>query len=159
MASSAYQPLADYLAHKKGDVWDAAFSEIEEKLGRPLPQSAYRHQAWWANQSGPGHSQTHGWRSAGWRTSKLDLEQKRVRFERERPLNARQAGKEARSQFDGIDEELVRRAMSISENHDRADVINSALREYVKQEAIRAVVAMGGSSPGFKAAPRERPWS
>lgn len=158
MATSSYQPLADYLASKKGDVWEAAFSDVEEKLGRPLPRSAYRHQAWWANQSGPGHSQTHGWRSVGWRTSKLDLERQRVRFEREDclPSPARTAERQADAK---IDEALVERAQLVSGIEERGAVINAALREFIKREAIRGVVAMGGSAPGFQAAPRERPWA
>ena len=79
-----YQPLADFLAAKKGGQWDASFEEIEKQLGFSLPKSAYKYQAWWANQNGAGHSQNKGWRSVGWRTSRLDLERRRVRFERER---------------------------------------------------------------------------
>jgi len=162
MRSSIYQPLADYLASKKGDVWDASFGQVEEKLGRALPRSAYRHQAWWANQSGPGHSQTHGWRSAGWRTAKLDLERQRVRFEREEKAKTKRAGNPqaaAASAAREIDEDLVRKAIEFSGIDDRIAVINAALREFIRQEAKLAVIAMGGSQPDFKAAPRERPWA
>ena len=66
---SRYEPLAQFLAAKKGDSWEASFEDIEKQLGGPLPQSAYKYPAWWANQTGPGHSQTRGWRSVGWRRS------------------------------------------------------------------------------------------
>lgn len=157
---SSYQPLADHLASRKGDIWDASFGEIERALGRPLPRSAYLYNAWWANQSGPGHSQTHGWRSVGWRTAKLDLEGRRVRFERERKTEL-QAAATSRTVMSAqaIDDDLVRRAMAVSEIESREGVINAALREFIKREAIRAMVDMGGSAPGFEAAPRERPWS
>ena len=69
---ASYQSLADFLARRDGDVWNATFDEVERVLRRPLPRSAYEHQAWWANQNGRGHSQTHGWRSVGWRTAKLE---------------------------------------------------------------------------------------
>lgn len=158
-SSSTYQPLADYLAHKKADSWEATFSDVEATLGRPLPKSAYRHQAWWANQNGPGHSQTHGWRSVGWRTTKLDLEQCRVRFEREQKASPVVAGGQPGIDADSIDETLVQRAIAISDIGGRGAVINAALREFIKREAIRGVIEMGGCAPDFEAAPRERPWS
>jgi hypothetical protein len=157
---SSYKPLADFLARKRGDRWDASFDEVERALGRPLPQSAYRYNAWWANQTGPGHSQTQGWRSVGWRTAKLDLEQKRVRFEREQTAHAGRApaGEEGGA-LDVIDEELVRTAMEVGDMESREAVINAALREFIEQAAVQAVIDMGGSAPGFQAAPRERPWA
>lgn len=152
---SSYQPLADFLARKKGDIWDATFEEVERALGRSLPQSAYRHNAWWANQTGPGHSQTHGWQSVGWRTAKLDLERRRVRFEKVRGIDP--TGWIEAMSATQIDEELLARAMEICGSSESAEVINTALREYIEQAAIEAVVAMGGSAPGFQASPRERP--
>lgn len=155
---SSYQPLADHLAARKGDIWDASFKEIERALGRPLPRSAYLYNAWWANQSGSGHSQTHGWRSVGWRTAKLDLEGQRVRFERDEQASA-SAAKEVSESERAIDEGLVQRAMAVSDVYDRAAVINAALREFIKREAIRGAVEMGGCAPGFEAPQRERPWN
>lgn len=157
---SSYQPLADHLADQKGDVWDASFSEVERALGRPLPKSAFLYNAWWANQSGPGHSQTHGWRSVGWRTAKLDLERRRVRFERERVADqAIQPTDAALKPANGIDEVLVRKAMAVSEIADRATVINAALAEFIHQKLIEFITELGGSAPGFESAPRERPWA
>lgn len=152
---SSYQPLADHLAGRKGDSWEASFAEIERALGRPLPRSAYRYPAWWANQNGPGHSQTRGWRSVGWRTGKLDLEQRRVRFERDRPSNASPSvvstGSEAPL------EELIRRAKAVSGIEDRDAVIAAALREFIEQQAIEGLIAMGGTMPDLIVPPRERP--
>lgn len=146
---SSYQPLADHLSRRKGDVWDATFDEVERALGRPLPRSAYRHNAWWANQNGPGHSQTHGWRSAGWKTSKLDLEGRRVRFERERSPRPALACSE---------KELVEQAMAVSGITDRESVVREALRAFIKRETARGLIEMGGTMPDFEAAPRRRPW-
>lgn len=77
---SKYRGLTLHLASLDENVWVANFSEIEDVLGFPLPDSAYSYPAWWANQSGGGHSQSSAWQSAGWKTSDLDLRAKRVRF-------------------------------------------------------------------------------
>jgi hypothetical protein len=157
---SSYQPLADHLARRKGDVWNATFEDVERALGRPLPPSAYRYNAWWANQSGPGHSQTHGWRSVGWRTSKLDLERRRVRFERDRAAAQSQAREElADSRSPAALDALFAEAMAVSGLEDRAAVIESALRDFIAHQAARGLIEMGGTMPGYEAAPRERPWS
>jgi len=158
---SRYKPLADFLSRRKGDEWEAGFPEIEAQLGFPLPPSAYRYPAWWANQSGPGHSQTHGWRSVGWRTSKLDLERERVRFEREKSSPRASAPLTAgASRGDSSDHgRLVEQAMQVSGISDADAVIAAALREFIAQEAIRGVIELGGSAPDFQPAPRERPWS
>src|SRR5215213_1639516 len=113
---SRYQPLADFLASKKTDEWNATFSDIEARLGFPLPRSAYTYPAWWANQVGSGHSQTRGWRSVGWRTTALDLERRRVRFERERNDTAAtiSAGGDDRST-----DELLARARDLTGISDR----------------------------------------
>ena len=57
-----------------------SFGQIERIIGSPLPESARRYQAWWANQSGNGHSQAFSWACAGWRTSELNLEDETVTF-------------------------------------------------------------------------------
>lgn len=155
---SSYLPLADHLARRKGNVWEATFKEVENALGRPLPRSAYRYPAWWANQTGPGHSQTQGWRSVGWRTSKLDLERQRVTFERERQSDSIEVGRGPQEPDDST-EKLIEAAIQISGIEDRDAVIAAALREFIHHQAIEAVVAMGGSQPDFEAAPRERPWA
>jgi hypothetical protein len=142
-------------------MWDASFRDVERVLGRDLPTSAYKYQAWWANQNGARHSQTHGWRSVGWRTAKLDLERKRVRFERERPDGgslAASAGDTPRSGPGDPNVDLVARAMAISGIEDREEVVAAALRAFIRSETVRFAEELGGSAPGFQAAPRERPW-
>lgn len=146
-----YQPLADFLAAKKSDQWDASFADIEERLGFELPQSAYKYQAWWANQSGGGHSQTRGWRSVGWRTSKLDLERRRVRFERERS-----PGHSSHPHLAG-ENELLRQARELSGIEDREELIREALRSLIAREAGRRLIELGGTMPDLKVPPRRRP--
>jgi hypothetical protein len=148
---SRYQPLADYLSSKKENVWDASFEDIERALGRSLPDSAYRYQAWWANQENRGHSQTHGWRSAGWRTARLDLERRRVRFERERPKPAK---------LDRTPENLdnlLHEAADLSGIDDRDMLVREALRALIAREAGKRLIRLGGTMPELQVPPRERP--
>lgn len=77
---SKYQKLSEHLAHMNQERWTTTFREIESILGFELPNSAYKYQAWWANQAGSGHSQTASWKSAGWRTEDLDIPKQRVTF-------------------------------------------------------------------------------
>ena len=148
---SVYQPLADFLGRQKGDRWEASFTDVEEVLGRPLPGSAYRHSAWWANQSTPGHSQTRGWRSSGWRTAGLDLERKRVRFERDHEGGT----VSERPAFAG-DAQLLDRARALSGIDDHVQLIDEALKALIAREAARQLAAMGGTMSDFAAAPRDR---
>lgn len=153
---SRYQPLADFLAAKKTHEWNATFSDIEARLGFPLPKSAYTYPAWWANQVGSGHSQTRGWRSVGWRTTALDLERRRVRFEREHNAVAAaiSTGRDDRST-----EELLARARELTGINDREALIQEALRLLVAREAGLRLVRLGGTMPDFKAPSRERPFA
>jgi putative antitoxin of VapBC-like toxin-antitoxin system len=148
---SRYQPLAEFLAAKKGDIWEASFEEIESLLGFPLPQSAYKYPAWWANQSGEGHSQTRGWLSAGWRTCALDRERRRIRFERA-------AGSpNANSQEGEENESLLGEAARLTGITDRQRLMKEALQALLEREAVRHLIAMGGAAPDYHAPPRERP--
>src|SRR5687767_8414572 len=157
---SRYEPLAQFLASKKTDAWDATFEEIEKRLGAPLPRSAYKYPAWWANQTGPGHSQTRGWRSVGWRTCDLDLERRRVRFERER---VREGVREGSPTFVHEDdpssrESMFRKAHELTGIKDREALIDEALRLLIAREAGLRLARLGGTMPDFKAPPRERPF-
>jgi hypothetical protein len=75
--SGKYQLLQDHLFSRDDSVWQATFAEIEKVVGEGLPDSARKHQAWWANQSS-GHSQY--WQRAGWQTAKVDVENERLTF-------------------------------------------------------------------------------
>jgi hypothetical protein len=150
---SRYQPLADFLAAQKGDEWTASFSDVEARLGFALPASAYKHPAWWANQSGGGHSQTRGWRSVGWRTAALDLERKRVRFERERTRLV-----PGTSPDDGESiESLIMQAREWTGIESRDAIIRQALKVFLAREAALRLARLGGTMPDFKAPPRRRP--
>lgn len=152
---SRYQPLADFLAGKKALEWEASFAEIEAQLGFKLPDSAYKYPAWWANQTGVGHSQTKGWRSVGWRTRDLDLERKRIRFERE----ARVVGTERSAEETDEDERgsLMLKAADLTGIADPDMLVREALRSLIAREAGRRLIALGGTMSDIKIPPRERP--
>lgn len=149
---SRYQPLADFLAGKKAITWEASFDEIEAQLGFPLPESAYKYPAWWANQTGTGHSQTKGWRSVGWKTCDIDLERKRVRFERE----IRVVDSPFPTEEDG-EESLLRKAADLTGIGDRKLLLREALRALIAREAGARLMRLGGTMPNLEVPPRKRP--
>jgi hypothetical protein len=144
---SRYRALAEHLKGRGDSVWDASFSEVEQLIGAPLPQSAYRYAAWWANQNGPGHSQTEGWRSVGWKTARVDLLGKRVRFERENRPNSPGAAN---------DDELIQEARRLTGIRDRELLIREGLRALVAREAAARLARIGGTMPDYVAPPRQR---
>lgn len=149
---SRYQPLAEFLAARKTDSWEASFADVEACLGFPLPESARRYPAWWANQKGGGHSQASGWQGVGWRTAGLDLERRRIRFERERPYPATAAAAAAAPDEDA----LFRRAHALTGIEDRTRLVEEAIRALIAREAAAGLARLGGSMPDFEAPERER---
>jgi len=77
---SRYHPLRDHLFRGNASRWKAAFAEIEDILGGPLPASAYKYPAWWSNETVGNHVQKQGWMGAGYRTAELDLAKRTVTF-------------------------------------------------------------------------------
>ncbi|MGN8200507.1 DUF7662 domain-containing protein [Salinisphaera sp. RV14] len=57
------------------------FADLEDILGFPLPASARRYPAWWANDRQPSRH-SNAWLSAGWETAELDLRHEQVTFRR-----------------------------------------------------------------------------
>ena len=78
---SKYVPLNEHLYSMAAESVLLTFSQIEEILGAPLPQSARKHAAWWANNP-TGHSHCRAWFDAGWRSQKVDLVSETVEFVR-----------------------------------------------------------------------------
>jgi Bacterial antitoxin of type II TA system, VapB len=144
---SQYAPLANYLERRSEGSWQATFDQIEHILGRKLPQSAYKHDEWWDNNT-KNHSQRKGWRGAGWLTTKVDLAEHKVRFVRE----------EFSRKADSEMESLVRSAQTLTGLPNQEAVVLLAMKELVSREAAKHLIALGGSMPDFEAAPRERPF-
>jgi hypothetical protein len=80
--NGTYGPLGAYLDGLDAREAVLTFSDIERILGRPLPASARRYQAWWANEKSGTHSHAKSWMVAGWETRNVDLNAARVRFVR-----------------------------------------------------------------------------
>ncbi|MFM6932547.1 MAG: hypothetical protein ACKOUT_09930 [Novosphingobium sp.] len=143
-----YEPLTHYLEKCSGEIWEAGFADVERVLGFPLPRSAHEYPAWWANQD-PGHSQTRGWRDAGWETGSIDLSAKKVQFRR-RGATQRRARPTGNA-------DLWNKAREISGISDRDELIEAALTALIRREAAKRVREMGGSMPDFSTPARERP--
>lgn len=56
------------------------FDEVKKINGGYLPESAYKHQAWWSNSK--SHSEAYGWLNAGYKTSEVNLVAQHVIFQR-----------------------------------------------------------------------------
>lgn len=68
--SKSYKPLEDFL--KSEVTVTLSYTEIETILGFELPPSAYKHSAWWDNNT-HNHYQMWSWANAGWAVVKVDL--------------------------------------------------------------------------------------
>lgn len=75
-----YDPLFEYLCRAGAGPVDLGFDEIEGLVG-PLPASAVKHTAWWANEAEGGrHVQARAWMNAGREVESVDWAARRVRF-------------------------------------------------------------------------------
>lgn len=148
-----YEPLARYLKSRNDDSWNATFAQVEERLGFNLPRSAREHRAWWSNQKNGNHSQTAGWRDAGWETREIDLRHGVVRFERSSKVQADLMAEEAPKR------DLWRQASEMSGIQDREKLIEAALLALIQREAGRALIKMGGTMPDLVVPERERPFA
>jgi Domain of unknown function (DUF4268)/CBS domain len=81
--ASKYAPLASWLQSHPGriDRVNLSFDEIEQIIGTELPQSAYQHRNWWANDA-VGHVQSKQWLDAGWRVGYRHMSAREVTFVR-----------------------------------------------------------------------------
>jgi hypothetical protein len=67
-----YKPLYDFLyaSDESINYFTLSMKQLEIILGFPLPPSAYKYNAWWANDPG-NHIQAYSWIHAGFKTSKV----------------------------------------------------------------------------------------
>ena len=56
-----------------------------------------------------------------------------------------------------IDDKLLADAKEFSGIQETPTIMRMALQAFVEREAARRLMLLGGSQPGFKAAPRQRP--
>jgi hypothetical protein len=78
---SKYEALPQFLGQADLESRRMSFKEIERILGFKLPESAYKHEAWWSNNA-TGHSHARAWLKFGWHTEALDLAAREVTFRR-----------------------------------------------------------------------------
>ncbi len=78
-AGGKYGPLREHLAGCAGDRVQMTFTEVEQLVGR-LPDSAYRHRAWWGNNG--ANVEARAWLDAGWRVDSVNAAASEVVFTR-----------------------------------------------------------------------------
>ncbi len=86
-----YDPLRDYLLRCEGDEVILTFAQIEGILGRRLPASAGKYDAWWANvgdDASTQHSHARSWHAAGYKARAHRAEGKVVFYRVARPVGA-----------------------------------------------------------------------
>lgn len=88
---SKYEPLTRYLESQLGREHALTFEQVEAIIVGKLPSSAYTHRAWWSNNP-QGHVMAKAWVSAGWETSKVDMEGRSLVFRRIRNPPQRHSG-------------------------------------------------------------------
>jgi len=76
---SKYAPLENFLETSMKSEIPMEFREIEKVIGGNLPDSSKKYHAWWSNES-TTHVQAAAWQNAGYKTSQVDLESKKLVF-------------------------------------------------------------------------------
>jgi hypothetical protein len=79
---SKYDALRDHLGREDRDTVTETFEDIAELVGG-LPPSAWRHQAWWANEASGSHVQARSWLNVGFRVARINQGEGWVRFQRD----------------------------------------------------------------------------
>ena len=77
-----YTPFLNYLIEQesKRTAVDCSFGQIEQIIGKQLPNSAYKHSPWWGNN--PSHPLMKRVLKIGWKAMNLSLENKTITFYR-----------------------------------------------------------------------------
>lgn len=79
---SKYTPLAQHLRDQVANEVRLTFDQVAEIIAAPLPQSAFNHREWWANDKSGYHSWATEWMDAGWICDTVSLSEQWVRFKR-----------------------------------------------------------------------------
>lgn len=85
-----HESLPQFLLRQNGPSLRLSFEELEEILGFTLPENAYANAAWWSNDA--GHSHAGSWLLAGWLTSDVDLDARKVAFRRDPSATSKPVG-------------------------------------------------------------------
>ena len=84
---SKYEPLTTYLHELEQTSLHMTFEEIEQVIGQELPPSAFRHRAWWSNNS-TNNVMTDAWLAAGYSTVAVDMASRKLMFRKSLPSEA-----------------------------------------------------------------------
>ncbi len=79
---SKYSQLGKFLAANGATVIEMSFAEVATLLPDGLPEAAYGYRTWWTSRAGNSAQSRHGWASAGYRVSHVDLTKGSVTFTR-----------------------------------------------------------------------------
>lgn len=165
-----YGPLGEHLSGTTGTRLRMTFTAVEDLVG-PLPESAYRHRAWWGNNDATAAPKA--WLDAGWRVESVDQAVGEVVFTRAgngqprtaaRPAAGRpayvdpqvSASLAARAEATGLDPgKLTRLVAELNDNYSRGNA-------YAAHALLRAVLdhippLLGCAD--FKAAANNYSWS
>ena len=146
------------------------FTGVEGLVGR-LPESAYRHRAWWSNNDGTVAPRA--WLDAGWRVESVNQAAGEVVFVRSAEIKSRNAGRAAGSRPSYVDQELsaalAARAEAIGLDSGKLTTLLAELNDnysrgnaYAAHALLRAVLDHIPPLLGFadfKAAASSYPWS
>jgi hypothetical protein len=75
-----YIGLTNYLKNIALSSISMSFNDIEKQIGDTLPESAYKHRAFWANTR--YHSVAFGWLDAGYKKVSVDFINQQITFEK-----------------------------------------------------------------------------
>ncbi len=168
-AGGKYGPLRDHLSGTTGTRVRMTFTAVEDLVGR-LPESAYRHRAWWGNNGGTAEARA--WLDAGWRVESVNQVAGEVVFTRAdgqpRTVTRPAAGHPGyiyaevsasvaeRAEAIGLDAgKLARLITELNDNYSRGNA-------YAAHALLRAILdhippLLGCAD--FKAAANNYPWS
>jgi hypothetical protein len=95
---SRYDPLTVHLQAQPAAQVRMSFAEIEQVLGRKLPDSAVTHRGWWSNNAS-NNVMTRAWLNAGFRSEQVDLASRTLVFRRDQGRKAMAGFAEAQVPF------------------------------------------------------------
>lgn len=102
-AGGKYGPLRQHLSGTAGTRVRMTFKAVEDLVGR-LPESAYRHRAWWGNNDGTVEAKA--WLDAGWRVESVNQAAGEVVFTRAADGQPRRAALPAASRPGYVDPQV-----------------------------------------------------
>ena len=169
-AAGKYGPLREHLSGTTGTRVRMTFKAVEDLVGR-LPESAYRHRAWWGNNDGTAEAKA--WLDAGWRVESVNQAVGEVVFTRAAASQPRNAARPAVSRPGYVDPQvsasLAARAAAIGLDPGKLTTLVAELNDnysrgnaYAAHALLRAILdhippLLGCAD--FKAAANNYSWS